>query len=116
MDVSYEVREGEHAVFGKTILRGARDTRLSVLQRELAYREGTPFSMARLIRTQQNLDRLGVFSRVDVSGLSPDAGSDARSVLVTVEEAKPWSLLYGLGLEYDAQADAGTESPALRSP
>lgn len=105
MDVSYEVREGEHAVFGKTILRGARNTRLSVLQRELAYREGTPFSMARLIRTQQNLDRLGVFSRVDVSGLSPDAGSDARSVLVTVEEAKPWSLLYGLGLEYDARAE-----------
>jgi outer membrane protein insertion porin family len=104
MDVSYEVREGEHAVFGKTILRGVRDTRLSVLQRELAYREGTPFSMARLIRTQQNLDRLGVFTRVDVSGLSPDAGSDARPVLVTVEEAKPWSLLYGLGLEYDARA------------
>ncbi|MBK9375801.1 MAG: BamA/TamA family outer membrane protein [Holophagales bacterium] len=105
VDVTYEVREGEHAVFGKTILRGARATHLSVLQRELAYREGTPFSMARLIRTQQNLDRLGVFSRVDVSGLSPDAGSEARSVLVTVEEAKPWSLLYGLGLEYDAKAE-----------
>ncbi len=103
--MTYEVREGEHAVFGKTILRGARATHLSVLQRELAYREGTPFSMARLIRTQQNLDRLGVFSRVDVSGLSPDAGSEARSVLVTVEEAKPWSLLYGLGLEYDARAE-----------
>lgn len=105
MDVAYQVREGAHAVFGKTILRGVRDTHLSVLQRELAYREGTPFSMARLVRTQQNLDRLGVFSRVDVSGLSPDAGSDARSVLVTVEEAKPWSLLYGLGLEYDARAE-----------
>ncbi len=105
IDVAYDVREGEHAVFGKTILRGARATRLSVLQRELAYREGTPFSMARLIRTQQNLDRLGIFSRVDVSGLSPDAGSDARSVLVTVEEAKPWSLLYGLGLEYDQKAE-----------
>ncbi|HYN42815.1 MAG TPA: POTRA domain-containing protein [Thermoanaerobaculia bacterium] len=104
MDVTYEVREGEHAVFGKTILRGVRVTRLSVLERELAYREGTPFSMARLIRTQQNLDRLGIFSRVDVSGLSPDAGSDARSVLVTVEEAKPWSLLYGLGLEFDEKA------------
>ncbi len=105
VDVTYEVREGEHAVFGKTILRGARATHLSVLQRELAYREGTPFSMARLIRTQQNLDRLGVFSRVDVSGLAPDAGSEARSVLVTVEESKPWSLLYGLGLEYDARAE-----------
>ncbi len=104
-DVVYDVREGEHAVFGKTILRGARATRLSVLQRELAYREGAPFSMARLIWTQQNLDRLGIFSRVDVSGLSPDAGSDARSVLVTVEEAKPWSLLYGLGLEYDQKAE-----------
>lgn len=104
MDVTYEVREGPHALFGKTILRGVRNTHLSVLQRELAYREGTPFSMARLIRTQQNLDRLGVFSRVDVSGLAPDAGSDARAVLVTVEVAKPWSLFYGLGLEYDARA------------
>ncbi len=105
VDVTYHVVEGERAVFGKTILRGARATHLSVLERELAYEEGTPFSMARLVRTQQNLDRLGVFSRVDVSGLSPVAGSDARSVLVTVEEAKPWSLLYGLGLEYDARAE-----------
>lgn len=102
--VVYEVEEGEHAVFGKTILRGARSTRLSVLERELAYREGSPFSLARLIRTQQNLDRLGVFSRVDVSGLSRDADGEARSVLVTVDEAKPWSLVYGLGLEYDARA------------
>lgn len=105
VDVSYVVAEGEHAVFGKTVLRGARATRLSVLQRELAYAEGEPFSMARLVKTQQNLDRLGVFSRVDVSGLSSDAGGDARSVLVDVEEAKPWSLLYGIGLEYDAKAE-----------
>lgn len=105
IDVVYEVFEGPRAVFGKTILRGARATRLSVLERELAYEEGAPFSMARLIRTQQNLDRLGVFSRVDVSGLSPDPGSAARSILVSVEEAKPWSLLYGLGLEYDERAE-----------
>ena len=105
VDVTYAISEGEHAVFGKTILRGMRATHLSVLQRELAYREGSPFSMARLVRTQQNLDRLGVFSRVDVSGLAPVPGSEARSVLVTVEESKPWSLLYGLGLEYDARAE-----------
>jgi outer membrane protein assembly complex protein YaeT len=104
IDVSYQVAEGGHAVFGKTILRGARSTRLSVLQRELDYEEGQPFSMARLVKTQQNLDRLGVFSRVDVSGLSSDAEGEARSILVNVEEAKPWSLLYGLGLEYDAKA------------
>jgi outer membrane protein assembly factor BamA len=61
--------------------------------------------MARLVKTQQNLDRLGVFSRVDVSRLSSDAGSEARTILVTVEEAKPWSLLYGLGLEYDERAE-----------
>ena len=104
VDVAYEVSEGAHAVFGKTILRGVRATRLSVLERELAYKEGTPFSMARLIRTQQNLERLGVFSRVDVSGLAADDGAEARSILVSVEEAKPWSLLYGFGLEYDQKA------------
>lgn len=105
VDVVYEVSEGPRAVFGKTILRGARATRLSVLERELAYEEGAPFSMARLIRTQQNLDRLGVFSRVDVSGLSPEPGGPTRSILVQVEEAKPWSLLYGLGVEYDERAE-----------
>ena len=105
IDVSYLVAEGRHAAFGKTIFRGARETRLSVLQRELAYEEGEPFSMARLVKTQQNLDRLGVFSRVDVSGLSSDAEGESRSILVNVEEAKPWSLLYGLGLEYDAKAE-----------
>jgi outer membrane protein insertion porin family len=105
IDVSYEVSEGARAVFGKTILRGARSTRLSVLERELAYEEGTPFSTERLIRTQQNLERLGVFSRVDVSGLATEEGGAARSMLVSVEEAKPWSLLYGFGLEYDQRAE-----------
>jgi len=105
VDVVYDVFEGPRAVFGKTILRGARATRLSVLERELAYEEGAPFSMARLIRTQQNLDRLGVFSRVDVSGLSPEPGGSTRSILVQIEETKPWSLLYGLGVEYDERAE-----------
>ena len=104
VDVAYDVSEGGHAVFGKTILRGVRATRLSVLERELAYREGSPFSMERLVKTQQNLERLGVFSRVDVSGLAADDGGEARSILVSVEEAKPWSLLYGFGLEYDQKA------------
>ena len=104
VDVADDVSEGGHAVFGKTILRGVRATRLSVLERELAYREGSPFSMERLIKTQQNLERLGVFSRVDVSGLAADDGGEARSILVSVEEAKPWSLLYGFGLEYDQKA------------
>ena len=104
-DVAFSIFEGEPVTFGKTIFRGYRRTRLSVLDRSLAHAEGQPFDQAKLLETQRNLARLGVFSRVDASVFPTDPDTKSRSVAVTVSEGKPWSLLYGVGAELDSEAD-----------
>ena len=100
--VKIEVFEGEALHVGKTIVRGNRRTRLGEIERELAYKEGDPLSYAKIAETQQRLARLGIFQRIDVTSLPPQPGSGTVPLLLSVSEVKPWSLLYGLGAEYDS--------------
>jgi outer membrane protein insertion porin family len=104
-EVVFTVVEGERAYFGKTIVRGYRNTLLSVIMRQLPNLEGQPFSLTRLLDVQRSLASLGVFSRADVQTLPPDPDTGRRTVLVTLTEGKPWSLLYGFGADYSSSAD-----------
>ncbi len=111
-DVTFAIFEGESAAFGKTIVRGYRTTRLSVIERELGSLEGQPFSLTRTLEMQRSLATLGVFSRVDVQVLSPDPDTARRPVVVTLTEGKPWSLVYGAGADYSS-ASAPKFSPRV---
>ena len=99
-DVAYTIFEGDPVTFGTTVIRGNRRTRLGVIARDLAHKEGKPFSLAKLIESQQKLTGLGVFSRVELSSFPTDPDTGSRTVVVTVSEGKPWSILYGVGAEY----------------
>lgn len=103
VDVTYAVFEGAKVAFGETVIRGNRTTRLGVVQRELAHAEGEPFSLQKLVETQQALARLGIFSRVDLSSFPTDPETGRRSVLVSLAEAKPWNVLYGIGAEFESR-------------
>ena len=100
--VAFSIFEGDQVFFGKSIVRGNRRTRLSVIERELGRAEGEPFSVTKALEAQRNLAGLGVFSRVDVQTFPTDLDTRERVTIVTVTEGKPWSLLYGIGAEYDS--------------
>ncbi|MGE5346332.1 MAG: POTRA domain-containing protein [Acidithiobacillales bacterium] len=103
--VGFSIFEGDQVFFGKTVVRGYRKTKLSVLERELGDREGKPFSLTKTLEMQQRLAALGVFSRAEVVPLPPDPDTGRRTVLVTVTEGKPWSLVYGGGLDYTSATE-----------
>jgi outer membrane protein insertion porin family len=103
--VKYTLFEGNELRVGKTIVRGNRVTRIAEIEREFAYREGDPLSYTKVAETEQRLARLGIFQRIDMSSLPATPGSNKVPLLLTVSETKPWSLLYGLGAEYDPGAD-----------
>ena len=105
VDVTFTIFEGEPVTFGKTIVRGYRKTRLSVIERELGSLEGQPFSLTRTLEMQRSLASLGVFSRADVQVLPADPDTARRPVVVAVTEGKPWSLLYGFGADYSSASD-----------
>jgi len=103
--VKYLVFEGSEFQFGKTIVRGNRVTRISEIEREFSYREGDALSFSRLAETEQRLARLGIFQRLNMTTLPATPGSSKVPLLLTVSETKSWSLLYGLGAEYDTATD-----------
>ncbi len=111
-DVLYTVTEGQPVLFGKTIVRGNRRTKPFVVEDRLANKEGDPFSLTKLLETQQALARLGVFERIDVTTFETDPETMSRSVLVNVSEARPWGLTYAIGGEYNPQVP-GTLSDQL---
>lgn len=114
-DVTYAVTEGKPVVFGKTIVRGNRRTKPFIIEDRLANAEGAPFSLTKLLDTQQALAGLGVFDRIDVTTFETDPETMSRSVLVTVSEARPWSLTYAIGGEYNPQQNASlSEQLSLR--
>jgi outer membrane protein insertion porin family len=105
-DVTYTVTEGKPVLFGKTIVRGNNRTKPFIIEDRLANAEGEPFSLTKLLDTQQALARLGVFDRIDVTTFETDPETMSRSVLVTVSEARPWGLTYAVGAEYNPQTNA----------
>jgi outer membrane protein insertion porin family len=112
-DVLYTVTEGTPVVFGKTILRGNRRTQPFIVEDRLANKEGSPFSLTKLLETQQSLARLGIFQKIELATFPTDPETLSRAVLVTVSEARPWSLTYGVGAEYAPQAPSTQLSARL---
>ena len=112
-EVLYTVTEGTPVVFGKTILRGNRRTQPFIVEDRLANKEGSPFSLTKLLVTQQSLARLGIFQKIELSTFPTDPETLSRAVLVTVSEARPWSLTYGVGAEYAPQAPSPKLSARL---
>lgn len=94
--VHFEVRPGPRVEIGDVVVAGLEDTRESVVRRSLGLAEGEPLSARALLDAQRRLAGLGLFGRVAVRELDPDAGRQ-RAVLVEVEEARRTVLAYGLG-------------------
>ncbi len=104
VDVDYGVEEGERAFFGRTIIRGNAFTRVERIRRQVAWKEGEPFSEEKVADTQQNLARTGVFRSIDVRPQPTNPENQTRTIDVTLTEARRFSLLYGFGYEYAAGA------------
>ncbi|HEV2852849.1 MAG TPA: outer membrane protein assembly factor BamA [Thermoanaerobaculia bacterium] len=97
VDVTFEVLEGPRQVADRIIVRGNERTQSEVIRRTLGLRQGEPISEVRILETERNLYRLGVFSRVDVELVRAGLDTTERDVLVRVEEGQPRTVTYGLG-------------------
>ena len=59
----------ENRIIDEIRLIGVNYTRPFVVTRELASREGKPYTAANARKDAERLDRLGIFSRIDVRGI-----------------------------------------------
>lgn len=107
-DVTLRVTPGPRTRVGRIVVAGLDRTRESTVRRELTLREGEPLGFADLLESQRRLGSLGVFSRVEIVELNPEA-TDRRDLLVRVTEAPSVTVAYGLGYSEREKVRASLE-------
>ena len=103
-DVFYTVDEGTRTFFGKTIIRGNAYTSMKRITRQVAWKEGEPYSEEKIADTQRNLARTGVFRSIDVRPRQADPETEEHTVDIDLAEARRISILYGVGYQYSPGA------------
>jgi outer membrane protein insertion porin family len=100
----HHVVPGPTVLIDRVLVRGNTFTKRKVIDRLARLRPGDPLSLRRLVEAQQALTRSGLFGRVRVEPVGPE-GRSRRDVLVSIEEGRPIALSWGVGLEYDPNAE-----------
>jgi outer membrane protein insertion porin family len=103
MDLEFRIDEGQQVHVEKIDIRGNLKTRDRVIRRELAIAPGEVFDMVRVKISQQRLEGLQYFDKVDLRPEPtepPIAGR--KNLIVSVEEQSTGNLMVGAG--YDSVA------------
>jgi len=97
VNVKYIITEGDQWYVEHVIVAGLIETKPSAVKKEIVVEPGQPLSLESVLTTETNLHNLAVFNRVDVKE-SPSFGDpNVKNVIIRVEEAKKYSILYGIG-------------------
>ncbi|MBD3866666.1 MAG: outer membrane protein assembly factor BamA [Acidobacteria bacterium] len=106
--VRFKVIPGQRATVGDIRIEGNHRTQDKIIRRELTFKRGETISRASILKSQHNLYRLGLFSRVRID-YQPEAGAsgDAFTMVVQVRESPPFRLRVGAGYssEYGARGE-----------
>jgi len=109
----YHITEGPQVLVAKVLLSGYEHTRAGVISRQVGIKTGEPLSEGTVVETQRKLYNLGIFSRVSIAPQNPDGEDEKKTVVVMVDEARRYTIAYGLGFE--AQRLGSSSSPTSQS-
>ena len=98
-DVTLKITEGRQVFVDKILISGLRYTKPFVVSREFEIKEGDPMSQSRILNTQRKLYDLSIFNQVDVSPANPLGNVDKKNLMMQVEEAKRYTIDYGIGFQ-----------------
>ncbi len=97
--LTYHITEGRQVLVARVLLAGYEHTRPGVISRQVGIRAGEPLSEGAVVETQRKLYNLGIFSRVSIAPQNPEGNITQKTVVVMVDEAKRYTVAYGLGFE-----------------
>ena len=112
-NVVFKIHEGERFYVDRVLISGRDYTRPYVVDHELQMQSGDPLSQGDLLRTQQKLYDLGIFSQVDTAVQNPDGVQTSKNVLVQVQEARRYTFNYGAGFEFQTGQPANSSTQPL---
>jgi len=86
--VTFKINEGKQAFLGELKFFGNVKTKEHVLKREFLVKEGKPFYMGKIAKTQQRLYALGLFSSVVFETPDMNTGQEKIDLFVKLRERK----------------------------
>jgi outer membrane protein insertion porin family len=96
--VAFVIREGPQVFVDHVLIVGNVRTTTGTIEHELQVKPGDPFSLAAINESQRRLTALGLFRRARITELR-HGDETTRDLLVTIEEAPPTTIGYGIGGE-----------------
>ena len=99
VNLTYHMDEGAQVRVARVLIGGYEHTRPNVIVREVQLQAGQPLSEGAVVETQRRLYNLGIFSRASIAPQNPNGTDEFKTVDVLVEEARRYTIAYGLGLE-----------------
>jgi outer membrane protein assembly complex protein YaeT len=96
-DIVFRITLGPKVYFGSTTIKGNKNIKEKIILRQLAYKEGTPFSLSLLRKTQTRLLDTGFFNSVSLKPRYRKMKQEKAPILLQVHERKPHSFRFGLG-------------------
>jgi outer membrane protein insertion porin family len=109
VNLAYQIEEGQQIRVAQVLVGGYQHAHPSVIVREIQLHSGGPLSESAVVETQRRLYNLGIFSRVAIAPQNPEGSDTTKTIDVLVDEARRYTIGYGLGLE--AQRLGTTSSP-----
>jgi outer membrane protein insertion porin family len=100
VDIHFLIHEGNRFEVEDVVVTGNHATRRSVFEREIQVAAGQPLSLERNLQAETSLYNLSVFNRVRVREIPGREPARQRLVLFSVQEARKYSLFYGLGYSH----------------
>jgi outer membrane protein insertion porin family len=99
VNLTYQIEEGEQIRVAQVLVGGYEHAHPSVIVREVQLHAGGPLSESAVVETQRRLYNLGIFSRVAIAPQNPEGSDTSKTIDVLVDEARRYTIGYGLGLE-----------------
>lgn len=98
-DVTYTIVEGPREYVDRIVTSGIKYTKPAVVARQFDIHSGQPLSQVKMQDTHRHLYDLGVFNEVRMAVQDPQGESQYKDLIVQFQEARRWTLTYGLGFE-----------------
>jgi outer membrane protein assembly complex protein YaeT len=108
VEVHYRVQPGPVAVFGSTRVEGTEAVDSSLILREITYKPGDQFSLAKIAETRQKILALDLFRSVQIAPEPDETKPRTVAMRIRVQEKPPRSIR--LGLKYSTQDEIGVQA------
>ena len=113
VSLAIRILEGERQYVRASLIGGLEDTSADLVYSRIRIEPGSALSQSEIVESQRRLYDLGIFARVDTAIQNPDGVETNKYVLHQFEEARKWSLNFGLGAQI---ARIGSGTPDFDNP